>query len=133
RAAALAAADHADDAGPAEAGDHLVAAEGLELFGDGSRRAMDVEQELWVSVDIAPPGGNLAMQVGNAVHDRHLLSPRMTQSRLKDIMSWQAACTGRTCGIVPATSSAWLRATTLRMRVHMYIIALLSLWPVADY
>jgi hypothetical protein len=71
-------ADHADDAGPAEAGDHLVAAEGLELFGDGSRRAMDVEQELGVGMDVAPPGGDLAMQVGNAVHNRHLLSPRMT-------------------------------------------------------
>ena len=37
---------HEASNGPAEAGDHLVAAEGLELFCDGSRRAMDVEQEL---------------------------------------------------------------------------------------
>jgi len=31
-----------------------------------------------VGVDVAPPGDDLAMQVGNAVHDRHLLSPRTT-------------------------------------------------------
>jgi hypothetical protein len=39
---------------------------------------VDVEQKLWVGVDIAPPGDDLAMQLGNAVHDRHLLSPRTT-------------------------------------------------------
>jgi hypothetical protein len=77
RPAALAAADRADDAGPADAGDDLVTTERLELFGNGSRCAMDVEQKLWVGVDVAPPGGDLVMQVGNAVHDRHLLAPRM--------------------------------------------------------
>jgi hypothetical protein len=56
----------------------IIAAESLELFGNGSRRAMDVEQKLWVGVDVAPPGDDLAMQVGNAVHDRNSLSPRTT-------------------------------------------------------
>ena len=54
-----AALDDADDAGPADAGDHLVAAELLQLLGDDPGRAVDVVVELGMRVEVLPPGGDL--------------------------------------------------------------------------
>ena len=45
-ATTLAAANDADHAGPADAGHDLVAAEGLQFFGDGAGRALHVVQQL---------------------------------------------------------------------------------------
>jgi len=67
----LAATNDADHAGAADAGDDLVAAERLELVGDDAGGAMDVEAELWMGVQVAPPAGDLLLQVGDAVDDRH--------------------------------------------------------------
>ena len=74
-APALAAADHADHAGPADAGHHLVAAEGLELLGHARGGAVHVEQQLRMGMDIAPPCGDFGVQVGDTVDDRHGNSP----------------------------------------------------------
>ena len=65
-----AAADHADDAGPADARHHLVAAERPQLVGDDPGGAVDVVEELRVLVDVAAPGGDLVGHVGDAVDDR---------------------------------------------------------------
>jgi hypothetical protein len=70
----LAATDHPNYAGAADAGHHLIAAEAFQLLGDGRRGAMHVIKELRMGVDVVPPGGDLAMQVGNAVDDRHRIS-----------------------------------------------------------
>ena len=70
----LAAADHPNHAGAADAGHHLVAAEAFQLLGDGRRSAMHVIKELRMGMNVVPPGGDLAMQVGNAVDDRHRIS-----------------------------------------------------------
>src|SRR3954471_4840868 len=70
----LAAADHPHHAGTPDAGHHLVAAEALELLGDRSRGAMYVIKQFGMGVDVVPPSGDLAMQVGNAVDDRHQIS-----------------------------------------------------------
>ena len=58
---ALAAADDADHAGAAETGDDLVAAEGLELFGNRAGRAMYIEQQFRMGMQVPPPRGNFAM------------------------------------------------------------------------
>ena len=67
----LAAADDANDAGAADAWHDLVAAETLELVGDGRRRAVHVVLQLRVHVHVVAPGGDLAVQRGDAVDDRH--------------------------------------------------------------
>ena len=55
--------------------DDVVAAEALELFGDRSRRAMHVVEQLRVGVEVVPPSGDLGVQVGDAVDDWHRLDP----------------------------------------------------------
>ena len=75
-AAGLAAADDANNAGSAYPGDHFVAAEGFELVGNGSRRAVHVVKQFRVGVDIPPPSRDLGVQVGDAVDDRHGGGPR---------------------------------------------------------
>ena len=70
-AAGLAAANDADHAGPPDARHHFVAAEAFELVGDRSRRAMHVVAQLRMGMQIMPPGGDLVVQVGDAVDDRH--------------------------------------------------------------
>ena len=75
-AAGLAAADDADDAGAADAGHHLVAAETLELFRHRGRRAVHVVLQLRMGVHVAAPGGDLVVQVGDAIDDRHGACPR---------------------------------------------------------
>jgi hypothetical protein len=68
---ALAAVDDADHAGAPQARHHLVATEGLELLGHGSSRPLHVVKQFGMGMDIAPPGGDLVVQVGDAVDDRH--------------------------------------------------------------
>ena len=77
-----AAADHADHAGAADPGHHLVAAEALELVGHHRRGAVHVVEKLRMGVDVAPPGGDLAVEVGNAVDDRHSFAPRAARQPL---------------------------------------------------
>ena len=69
--ARLAAADHADDAGPADAGDDLVAAERPELVGDDAGGAVHVVEQFGILVEVAAPGGDLVREVGDAVDDGH--------------------------------------------------------------
>ena len=69
--AALAAADDADHAGAADARHHLVAAEALQLVGDAAGGAVDVVEQFGMGMQIVPPCGDLAVQVGDAVDDRH--------------------------------------------------------------
>ena len=69
--AGLAATDDADDAGTADAGHHLVAAKALEFFRNRRRGAMHVVEQLRMRVHVAAPGGDLVVQVGDAIDDRH--------------------------------------------------------------
>jgi hypothetical protein len=55
--------DDSHDPGLAEAGHHLVAAEALQLFGDDPGRAVHVEHELGVLVQVATEAGQL-LEVG---------------------------------------------------------------------
>ena len=71
---ALAATNDADYAGTAEAAHHLVAAKCFELLSHRCRGAMHVIEEFGMGVQVAPPGLDLVMQVGNAVDDRHRMS-----------------------------------------------------------
>src|SRR5262249_30208136 len=74
-AAGLAAADDADNTGAAEAGHDVVAAEALEFFRNDACRAMHVILKLGMGVQVTPPGGDLIVQVGDAVNDRHGFHP----------------------------------------------------------
>jgi len=73
---ALAPVDDANHAGAAKAGHDLVTAKFLELVGDHAGRALHVVQDFGMGMQIVPPGGDLAMQVGDAVDDRHVQVPR---------------------------------------------------------
>src|SRR5262249_8287935 len=79
--ASLAPADHADNAGAPDSRHHLVAAEALELIGNRSRSAMHIVEKFGMSMDIVPPGTDLALHGGNAVDDRHRLTPHTTCGR----------------------------------------------------
>ena len=69
--ARLAAADHADDAGAADAGDDLIAAELAQPVGDDAGGAMDFVQKFRMLMEIMPPGGHVVGEGGNAVDDGH--------------------------------------------------------------
>ena len=71
-----AAPDHANHAGAANAGHHLVTAKRAQLFGHHCRCAMGVEQYFRMRVQVAPPGGNLGQHFGKAVLDRHVMTLR---------------------------------------------------------
>jgi hypothetical protein len=45
--------------------------EGREHPGDDLRRAVLLERGLRMGVDVAPPGGHLAVQLADAIDDRH--------------------------------------------------------------
>jgi hypothetical protein len=68
---ALAAPDDADHAGAADPRHDLVAAEFAQLLGHGSGGARNVVQELRMRVQVVPPFGDVAGEVGDAVDDRH--------------------------------------------------------------
>ena len=55
----------------AEAGRDLVAAEFAQPIGDECRGAMDLVEQFGIFMDIAAPGLNIGLQIGDAVHDGH--------------------------------------------------------------
>ena len=67
----LPALDDADHAGLAETGRDLVAAELPQARGHKSRGAVHVIQQLRVGVDIAAPGLDVRLQIGDTVDDGH--------------------------------------------------------------
>ena len=42
-----------------------------ELVGDGRRRPVHVVEELRMAMDVAPPGDDVVLEVGETVDDRH--------------------------------------------------------------
>ena len=70
-AGGLRALDDADDAGPAEAGRDLVAAEFPQPVRHECRSAVDVVQQFGMLMDIAAPGLNIGLKIGDAVDDGH--------------------------------------------------------------
>jgi hypothetical protein len=68
-------ADHADHAGAADAGHHVIAAERLQFLGDQARGAMHIELQFRVRVQVAPPSGDFLVHAGNAVGDGHRWAP----------------------------------------------------------
>ena len=67
----LAAADHADDAGAADAGHDLVATERAQFVGDDAGGAVDFVEQLRVLVEVMAPGGHFVGEGGNTVDDGH--------------------------------------------------------------
>ena len=63
--------DHAYNAGAANARDHFVAAEFLELFLDQRAGAVGLKQDFRVFVQIASPRGDLCLKFGKTVFDGH--------------------------------------------------------------
>jgi hypothetical protein len=54
-----------------------------------------------MGVDVVPPSGDLAMQVGNAVDDRHQISSLTQQGSTGPLVKHRSivtAWTGQTCG-----------------------------------
>ena len=41
------------------------------LFGDGRRRAVDVVEDLGMAVEVAAPGDDVVVEIGETVDDRH--------------------------------------------------------------
>ena len=70
-AGGLAALDDADDAGTAEPGGDLVAAEFPQPVRDECCSAMHVIQQFGMLMDIAAPGLDIGLQIGDAVDDGH--------------------------------------------------------------
>ena len=70
----LAALDDADDAGPAEAGRDLVAAEFPQPFRHECCGAVHFVQQFGIFMDIAAPGLDIGLQIGDAVDDGHGIS-----------------------------------------------------------
>ena len=69
--AGLLALDDADDAGTAEAGHHLVAAEFPQPVRHECRSAVHVVQQFGMFMDIPAPGLDVGLQIGDAVDDGH--------------------------------------------------------------
>ena len=67
----LAALDHADHTGLADARDYLIAAELPQTVGHECRSAVHVVEQFGMLVDIPAPGLNVGLQVGDAVDDGH--------------------------------------------------------------
>ena len=66
--------DDPDDAGAPDPGFDRVAAERPQFVGHDARGAVDVEEKLGMRMEIAPPGGDLVGEVGDAVDDGHGLN-----------------------------------------------------------
>ena len=69
--AGLLALDDADDAGTAKAGRDLVAAELAQPVSHECCGAVDVIEQFGMFMDIAAPGLNIGLQIGDAVDDGH--------------------------------------------------------------
>ena len=72
---AVTAVNDADNAGAADAGHHLVAAESAQLVADEARRLMHLEEKLGTPVQGLPPGSNLGLVLGRGVEERHEEAP----------------------------------------------------------
>ena len=72
--AGLLALDDADHAGPAQAGRDLVAAEFPQPIRHECCSAMHVVQQFRMFMDIAAPGLDIGVQIGDAVDDGHGIS-----------------------------------------------------------
>ncbi len=92
------AADDADHAGAPDPRHHLVAAERLELLGDRGGGAVDVVEQLGMGMDVAPPGGDLGMEVGNTIDDRHLTAPMARNATDGGRPSQASPTVGKSCG-----------------------------------
>jgi len=68
-------ANDADHSGAANAGHHLIAAKAAQLFGHRARGAMHVVEELRMGVQVAPPRGDVAVEIRNTVDDGHGCDP----------------------------------------------------------
>ncbi|MGY4290917.1 hypothetical protein ACVWXO_010183 [Bradyrhizobium sp. LM2.7] len=67
----LVALDHADHASLAEARHDFIAAELTQAVRNECCGAVNVIQELGVLMDVPPPGLDIGLKVGDAVHDGH--------------------------------------------------------------
>ena len=70
-AGGAAALDHTDDAGAADAGDHLVAAEFAQPVRHQCRSAVNVVEQFRMFMDIPAPGLDVGLKLGDAVDDGH--------------------------------------------------------------
>ena len=70
-AGGLAAFDDADHPGTPQAGSHLVAAEFPQPVRHECRSAVHVVQQFGVFMDIAAPGLDIGLQIGDAIDDGH--------------------------------------------------------------
>lgn len=66
----LAPADHANDARAPDAFKHLVAAKRAQLLSHDARRAVSIEQQLGMFVEILTPRGDVLVKLGKTVSDR---------------------------------------------------------------
>ena len=73
-AAGPAATDDADHAGPPQPRRHLVATEGPQPLGDEGRGAVNVVHHLRVGMEVAAPGLDVRLQLGDAGDDGHGIS-----------------------------------------------------------
>ena len=85
----LVAVDDADDAGLAEAGDHLVAAEFPQPLRHQCRSAVHFVQQFGVLMDVPAPGLDVGLQIGDAVDNGHGVSV------FRVVCSNSVACKGR--------------------------------------
>jgi len=63
--------DNADNAGAANAFDHLIAAKVAQQGRDLARRAVHIKQQFGVFMEIATPGGDFGQQLGKSVLHGH--------------------------------------------------------------
>jgi hypothetical protein len=63
--------DNPYDAGSADTGDNLITAKCLQFICDSAGRALDIEHQLGVCVQIASPSGDLGVKISDAVNNGH--------------------------------------------------------------
>src|SRR5262249_17245691 len=142
------AADHANHTRARHSGDDLIHAELFQLRLHDAAGARLLQCQLWMSVEVVAPLGHLAMELGNAVDDRHgqVLSlnvrGRPTDSGTGSMPSMSIM--GRTSKLLSSTSRR-ISAGRMRGRNGMYCRTLQSaistpagsatmcgaLWPLA--
>ncbi|MEI9982953.1 MAG: hypothetical protein WDN69_06910 [Aliidongia sp.] len=92
--ARLVAAQRADDAGRGQAAMHLDA-ELFQLGRDDAGRPVLLKAELRMRVQVAAPGGQIIVEIGDTVGDRHELSPAPARSRPAAPNSWRRPAEAR--------------------------------------
>ena len=78
----LAPLDDADHAGPADAGHDLVAAESLQFLRHDAGRALQVEADLRVRMQVLPPFGDFVLHGRDTIDDGHVLASRAVPASL---------------------------------------------------